>query len=68
MPDGYVCYDPPGYAPAGRRLPALDSGHVTFGCFNNPAKITPQAIEVWAKILRRLPGSRLVLKYQGLER
>ena len=70
MPDGYVCYDPPVYAPAVTPLPALDrdpqaGAPVTFGCFNNPAKVTPQAIEVWARILRRLPGARLVLKFQG---
>jgi predicted O-linked N-acetylglucosamine transferase (SPINDLY family) len=65
MPDGYVTYDPPAYAPPVTRLPALDRGHVTFGCFNNPAKITPQAVEVWAKILRRLPEARLVLKFRG---
>jgi predicted O-linked N-acetylglucosamine transferase (SPINDLY family) len=65
MPEGYVCYDPPAYAPAVTSLPALDRGQVTFGCFNKPAKITPQAIDVWAKILRRLPRARLVLKYKG---
>ncbi len=65
MPDDYVCYAPPGDAPAVARLPALERGHVTLGCFNNPAKVTRHAIEVWAKILRRLPGARLVLKYKG---
>ncbi len=65
MPDGYVCYEPPDYAPPVTRLPALDGNAVTFACFNNPAKITPQAIEVWAKILHRLPQSRLVLKFKG---
>ncbi|MGA2258229.1 MAG: tetratricopeptide repeat protein [Thermoguttaceae bacterium] len=65
MPDGYVCYDPPVYAPQVAALPALNRGQVTFGCFNNPAKITPQAIEVWARILRRLPKARLVLKFKG---
>jgi len=65
MPDGYVCYDPPVYAPPVAQLPALDRKQVTFGCFNNPAKITPQAIEVWARILHRLPTARLVLKFKG---
>ena len=65
MPDGYVCYDPPLYAPPVTPLPALEHGQVTLGCFNNPAKITPQAIEVWARILRRLPEARLVLKFKG---
>ncbi len=65
MPDGYVCYDPPAYAAPVTPLPALERGQVTFGCFNNPAKITPQAVEVWARILRRLPGARLVFKFKG---
>ncbi len=65
MPEGYVCYDPPVYAPPVAPPPALDRGQVTFGCFNNPAKVTPQTIEVWARILRRLPGARLVFKYKG---
>jgi predicted O-linked N-acetylglucosamine transferase (SPINDLY family) len=65
MPDGYICYDPPAYAPPPTSPPALQCGQVTFGCFNKPAKITPQAVEVWSRILRRLPGARLVLKYRG---
>jgi predicted O-linked N-acetylglucosamine transferase (SPINDLY family) len=36
-----------------------------LGCFHNPAKVTPQVIEVWARILRRLPRARLVFKYKG---
>ena len=66
MPDGYVCYDPPEYAPPVSTLPAEKGGCVTFGNFNNPAKITSQVIEVWAKILTRVADSRLVLKYNGM--
>ncbi|HEY0908805.1 MAG TPA: tetratricopeptide repeat protein [Bradyrhizobium sp.] len=62
MPDGYVCYDAPYYAPAVTALPALDRRGVTFGCFNNLAKIGPGVIACWATILRRVPDSRLVLK------
>jgi protein O-GlcNAc transferase len=62
LPDGYVCYSPPAYAPDIAPLPALANGAVTFGCFNNLAKITPAVLACWATILRRLPTARLVLK------
>jgi predicted O-linked N-acetylglucosamine transferase (SPINDLY family) len=63
MPEGYVCYDPPADAPAVGPLPA----QVTFGSFNNPAKITPQVVAVWAELLRQTPASRLVMKFRGLD-
>jgi protein O-GlcNAc transferase len=62
LPDGYVCYSAPPYAPDIGPLPALANGHITFGCFNNLAKITPRVIATWSGILRRVPHSRLVLK------
>ena len=62
MPDGYVCYSPPPYAPDDAPLPALRNGHVTFGCFNNLAKVTARVIATWAGILHRVPGSLMVLK------
>jgi predicted O-linked N-acetylglucosamine transferase (SPINDLY family) len=62
LPDGYVCYSPPPYAPDVVPLPALANGYVTFGCFNNLAKITPRVIATWATILRHVPDARLTLK------
>lgn len=66
LPDGYVCYSPPPHAPDVVSLPARRNGHVTFGCFNNLAKITPRVIETWCHILHRVPGSRMVLKTHQL--
>jgi predicted O-linked N-acetylglucosamine transferase (SPINDLY family) len=66
MPDGYVCYSPPAYAPDVVPAPVLRNGFTTFGCFNNIAKITPRAIATWCEIMRAVPGSRLILKTHQL--
>lgn len=66
MPRGYVCYDPPQGSPEASPLPAQKNGFVRFGSFNNPAKITPETIQVWANVLERVPQSKLLLKYRGL--
>jgi predicted O-linked N-acetylglucosamine transferase (SPINDLY family) len=47
--------------------PSLTSGQVTFGSFNNPAKLTDQTVAAWARILHGRPGSRLLLKYSYFE-
>ena len=67
MPDGYICYEPPAYAPPVADLPAWRRGYVTFGSFNNPAKLNSQVLELWAKLLERIPTARLLLKYKGVD-
>jgi predicted O-linked N-acetylglucosamine transferase (SPINDLY family) len=66
MPDGYVTYDPPRYAPDVSPLPAPNQGYVTFGCFNNPTKFNARTFTLWSQILHRVPRSRIVFKYAGL--
>jgi predicted O-linked N-acetylglucosamine transferase (SPINDLY family) len=39
-----------------------------FGSFNHVAKLNPGTIAVWADILARVPGARLVLKSGPLDR
>jgi predicted O-linked N-acetylglucosamine transferase (SPINDLY family) len=65
LPDGYVCYSPPSDAPDVGPPPAVRRGHVTFGCFNNLAKITPAVLDAWSRVLRRTPAARIVLKTQA---
>ena len=62
MRTGFLCYSPPDGAPNISSLPALQTGHITFGSFNNLPKVNEKVIEVWSNILNRVPGSALLLK------
>ncbi|BEU88760.1 hypothetical protein TAMA11512_22240 [Selenomonas sp. TAMA-11512] len=42
--------------------PVRRKGYITFGCFNNWAKVTDEMLTVWKQILDRMPGSHLFLK------
>lgn len=44
--------------------PVTRTGAVTFGSFNNPAKINDEVLELWGRVLQVVPRSRLVLKYR----
>lgn len=44
--------------------PALGRGYITFGCFNNVAKLNAQVIYLWAQLLKAVPTSKLLLKYK----
>ena len=66
MPHDYICYTPPADAPPVGPLPARRRGHVTLGCFNSPSKLNGQVIDLWCRLLNRLPQARLMLQYQGV--
>ena len=59
---GFLCYDPVADAPQPALPPSLTTGGVTFGSFNNPAKISNATLDVWAALLVRRPDARLLLK------
>ena len=42
--------------------PVLSKGFVTFGVFNRIAKVSDDAVAVWAAVLDRVPGARLLMK------
>jgi protein O-GlcNAc transferase len=67
MPDDYACYSEPTDAPAVGPLPALKQGFITFGSLNNLSKVTPKVVETWARVLRGVPQSRLIIRYRGLD-
>ena len=42
-------------------LPEERAGRLTFGTMNNPYKYSPEAIALWARVLRLVPGSRFLI-------
>ncbi|MBU0593641.1 MAG: tetratricopeptide repeat protein [Gammaproteobacteria bacterium] len=61
LPDSRLCFTPPTkvdeLVPA--PLPARLNGHVTFGSFQNLAKINDNVLTVWGRIFHALPQARL---------
>ncbi len=54
-------FRPPPDSPDVGALPAVKAGYVTFASFNNLAKITPDAMALWARILKSVKSSRLII-------
>ncbi|NCD15070.1 MAG: methyltransferase domain-containing protein [Bacteroidia bacterium] len=59
------CYQPVPWAPEKVTTPAFErNGRITFGCFNNTAKLNNGVFDVWANVLTAVPDSRLILKWR----
>lgn len=67
MPHSQWCFKPPFAAPDIGALPCKKKGVVTFGSFHNLAKVTPQVLAVWCRVLKNVPGSNLLVVARGAE-
>ena len=63
MPHSHFCYAPFTHFPAVGPLPCQTRGYVTFGCFNNFAKVTDAMLGLWRQILMDVPTAHLLLKH-----
>ena len=61
LADSFWCFDPLANRPDVNPLPAEGRGHLTFGCLNNPCKLTDRTLHLWGAVMRALPDSRLLL-------
>ncbi len=61
LPEVAWVYKPPADAPDPGPLPVLKAQTFTFGCLNNPAKLSDACVETWARVLKAVKRSKLVL-------
>ncbi len=62
LPRCYWCYSVPplpGFEPP--PAPERRAGPPTFGCLNNFAKVTGVTLDLWMRLLRRVPEARLLV-------
>ena len=61
LPDSFWLFAPPEDGPEVTALPASKEGNVTFGSLGNFAKVNPRVLDLWARALKAVPSSRLLL-------
>jgi predicted O-linked N-acetylglucosamine transferase (SPINDLY family) len=66
LPEAFLCYVPPTDAPEVAASPSIQNGFITFGSFNNFAKLSPTVLGLWSEILAAVPNSKLAIKAAGL--
>ncbi|MGE4290794.1 MAG: tetratricopeptide repeat protein [Desulfovibrio sp.] len=62
LPVSFWCYGPPDVEVEPAMMPFFERKTITFGCFNNTAKINKLVVDAWSAILRQVPGSELLLQ------
>ena len=61
LPHSQWCYRPFIKIAAETTPPCARNGHVTFGSFNQPMKLSHTTRRLWKQILQKVPGSKLVI-------
>ena len=67
LPNSYFCYNPDPDAPPVNKPAFERNGYITFGSFNNLAKLSPAAMAVWSRLLEESDDARLLIKCKGLD-
>jgi len=66
LPEIYYCFTPPALQIEVSPLPAMNNGHITFGCFNKLVKMNDGVVRIWSQVLHALPQAKLMLKTKEL--
>lgn len=68
LPGSQWCFKPEFDAPDVGPLPSILQQAVTFGALHDLAALTPEVIALWARLLKSVPGSRLIIAARGADR
>jgi predicted O-linked N-acetylglucosamine transferase (SPINDLY family) len=66
LPRVFSCYLPPVSFPAISQPPFKVKKQITFGSFNNLAKVNDLTLSIWASLLREIPDSTFAMKSAAL--
>lgn len=61
LSSGAATFRPPADCPEVNELPAAGRGQITFGSFNNLAKVTPEVLDAWAELMNAIPDAHLLV-------
>ena len=64
LPNTHFCYQPYNSFPDAVPPPSVKNGYITFGSFNNFAKVNDDVLSLWREILKQVPNGRLLLKHR----
>lgn len=67
LPQAAMVWCPPKAAPPIGPAPSSKRGYVVFGNLTRVVKFQRETIELWARVLHRVPGSKLMLKDRRLQ-
>ena len=66
LPDTRLCFTEPHFNLPVASLPALSTGMITLGCFQNLSKISDDVLAVWGEIMTALPNVTLRMQCRQL--
>lgn len=59
LPNTRLCFSEPEIAAEVASLPAMRNGFVTFGCYQQLAKVGDAVMQLWGRVMQAIPNARL---------
>jgi len=67
LPESFISFGNMAEQSIAPEIPFLRNGFISFGSLNNIYKINPEVIATWARILKAVPDSRMIINHPKLK-